>query len=429
MLGGSVVAALLLVVAAVAEVKYDGYHLVRVRPQSRNHSDFIRSLLPTTLPNPQIRLLNDEIRVGRASDLLLAPQIASETITLFKSKDLSPIVITDNIQSLFDAEKEKQVAKTAFKVRDDPSKFPFDKFNPFDSITNWLKAVEGKYNFAKTFQIGTTFEKRPFFGIKIGKASKDGQPKKGVWIDGGIHAREWMAPATIIYIINELTSKYGNDQEITDLVDGLDFYLSPNLNPDGYVYTFSDDRMWRKTRSTGSGSDCVGVDPNRNFDWHWDDKKCEGASDHPCAEDYRGPAVYSEPECKGVADLLFANNQSLKAMITTHTYGNVWLVPYGFCLPTTYPPDYKELLAAGQDAAKAIADAGGPDFEVGNSATILYPATGASDDFSKGAVGIKYVYTVELGDSFTQPDTDILQTASSTWAGYKVIAKRVMKLP
>jgi len=186
--------------------------------------------------------------------------------------------------------------------------------------------------------------------------------------------------------------------------------------------------MWRKTRSITSDPKCPGVDPNRNFNWHWNDSGASG-SDDPCDEVYRGPSIFSEPECKAVGDFLFANNQTLKAMITLHTYGDYWLVPYGYVLPPAYPPDYQELLEAAQDAAKATVDAGGPEFTVGNCAEVLYPATGASDDFSKGAVGIKFVYTVEIGDYFTQPESEIIKTANTTWAGLKVIAKRVLKLP
>ena len=39
----------------------------------------------------------------------------------------------------------------------------------------------------------------------------------------------------------------------------------PILNPDGYEYSWTDDRMWRKTRMPNPGSPCVGTDPNRNW--------------------------------------------------------------------------------------------------------------------------------------------------------------------
>jgi hypothetical protein len=32
---------------------------------------------------------------------------------------------------------------------------------------------------------------------------------------------------------------------------------------------FSQDRMWRKTRSKTSNPLCIGTDPNRNWDYHW----------------------------------------------------------------------------------------------------------------------------------------------------------------
>lgn len=50
----------------------------------------------------------------------------------------------------------------------------------------------------------------------------------------GIHAREWVAPAMALYLIHRLT----NDPEARakDL-DGVDWYILPVVNPDGYEYT------------------------------------------------------------------------------------------------------------------------------------------------------------------------------------------------
>ncbi len=45
--------------------------------------------------------------------------------------------------------------------------------------------------------------------------------------------------------------------------------IMPIVNVDGYAYTWSDDRMWRKTRKPNSKSNCVGTDPNRNWAFHW----------------------------------------------------------------------------------------------------------------------------------------------------------------
>ena len=61
----------------------------------------------------------------------------------------------------------------------------------------------------------------------------------------GIHAREWISPAVVTYMMRELTENITGQQE---LVEGLDWYIVPVVNPDGYAYSWTDDRLWRKTR-------------------------------------------------------------------------------------------------------------------------------------------------------------------------------------
>ena len=68
------------------------------------------------------------------------------------------------------------------------------------------------------------------------------------------------------YLINELTK---SDRD-NDIIDHLNIHVLPTANPDGYEYSRNSDRMWRKTRSdTGSSLGCMGVDGNRNWDFHW----------------------------------------------------------------------------------------------------------------------------------------------------------------
>lgn len=46
----------------------------------------------------------------------------------------------------------------------------------------------------------------------------------------GIHAREWISPATATFIMRELVE---NQAENQDLIDFFDFYILPVANPDG----------------------------------------------------------------------------------------------------------------------------------------------------------------------------------------------------
>ena len=85
--------------------------------------------------------------------------------------------------------------------------------------------------------------------------------------------REWLSPASCLYIIDRLL----NSPKGQHYIENLNIHIVPVVNSDGYVFTNSTStRMWRKNRnpeySTSSDPDCIGVDLNRNFDYHWGGK-------------------------------------------------------------------------------------------------------------------------------------------------------------
>lgn len=134
-----------------------------------------------------------------------------------------------------------------------------------------------------------------------------------------IHAREWIATGIATYIINELVTRF---HAYADLLAGIDFYIMPIINPDGYDYTHTTDRMWRKTRSDhDSPLGCKGVDANRNFGYEYGGP---GSSTDKCAETYRGPEAYSEPETDAIVKFLDTINKTRRdAFVSLHSYGHV----------------------------------------------------------------------------------------------------------
>lgn len=145
-----------------------------------------------------------------------------------------------------------------------PTKFGFEAYQTLDEINDWLDETIAAYpDVAELIIAGTSFEGREIRGIKI--SYKEGNP--GVFIESGIHAREWIATATTTYVINDLLTS--TNEDVQYIAQNYDWYIFPSTNPDGYVYTHTDDRMWRKTRSVHATSVCRGVDPNRNWDYRW----------------------------------------------------------------------------------------------------------------------------------------------------------------
>ena len=110
------------------------------------------------------------------------------------------------------------------------------------------------------------------------------------------------------------------------------------MNPDGYVFSFSeepDGRMWRKTRKPNEGDPtCPGTDLNRNYDDHWSGVDLPGgpqncASTNPCSNSYQGDTVWSEPESAAVRDFLSAagpvrQDNELMGGIDLHSFGQMF---------------------------------------------------------------------------------------------------------
>jgi len=62
----------------------------------------------------------------------------------------------------------------------------------------------------------------------------------------GIHAREWISSAVALYILRQLVE----NKSYRKLVSDVDWYILPMINADGYEYSHTVDRLWRKSRRT-----------------------------------------------------------------------------------------------------------------------------------------------------------------------------------
>uniref|UniRef100_A0A672LLF5 Carboxypeptidase O n=1 Tax=Sinocyclocheilus grahami TaxID=75366 RepID=A0A672LLF5_SINGR len=156
---------------------------------------------------------------------------------------------------------------------------------------------------------GQIYENRNIALLKIGLNSTT--PKKAVWMDCGIHAREWIAPAFCQHFVKSYM-----DTGVFVCYFYICKLLQFNFCPHIIILTIC------------LCSLVVGISRN-----------C-------CSEIYNGPSALSEQEAKALI-----------------------LVPYGH--PNISAPNYDELMEVGLAVAKAIEAVHGKSYKVGSSPDVL----------------------------------------------------------
>ncbi|KAG1953720.1 carboxypeptidase A6 [Pimephales promelas] len=356
----------------------------------------------------------DLVTVGMKVDIHVPAAQLDMVFTILQQSGMEAKVMFEDLQEAVEGQMDN---KRATKAHD------YTKYNNWATINDWVVSISAaNSNLISTQVIGNTYEGRPMHLLTIGKNT--GSAKPAVFMDCGFHAREWITPAFCQWFVNEAVSTYGSDSEMTNLLDTMDFFVLPVFNVDGYEYTWSNDRMWRKTRSRNSGSSCIGTDPNRNFDAGW----CTtGASSNPCSETYCGSSPESEIESKNLANFIRTNKSIIKAYLTVHSYSQLLLFPYSYQYGLA--ADHSELLSVSQGAISALSSLYGTRYTGGPGATTIYPAAGGSDDWAYD-LGVKYSYTFELRDEgrygFLLPESQIQPTCEETMLAVKYIASHVL---
>jgi len=192
-------------------------------------------------------------------------------------------------------------------------------------------------------------------------------------LQGLQHAREWISAATMQYLADALASGYASDSRIKSILDKVEVLIVPVANPDGYVYTWSTDRLWRKNRGA-SGS---GVDINRNWPDHWG---TGGSSKSPSSDTYMGTAPGSEPEIKALMSG-FQAAPNMIAAVDFHSYSQLVLRPYGWT--ENRAPDETALNSIGAVMRDAMAKSRGTRY-TNQRVVDLYVASGGSNDWWYG---------------------------------------------
>jgi hypothetical protein len=106
------------------------------------------------------------------------------------------------------------------------------------------------------------------------------------------HGNEYMSVEIPLLMLHYLTDNYGSVPQITHLVNDLEIWIIPMMNPDGH--------------ENGSRYNSNGVDLNRDYGYMWNSVT---------------PGIFSQPETKAIREHGLKNNFSIS--LSYHTSGDV----------------------------------------------------------------------------------------------------------
>ncbi|XP_031556611.1 carboxypeptidase B-like [Actinia tenebrosa] len=412
---------LLLLVATVcgeAEKPFKGDKVIRVTPKDERELAVVSGL--EDHPTIKVSFWKDAFRPGMDADIHVPAKHYSALVKYLHGEGIKFVIQIFDVQTEVEMEEVNLGRAGGF----------FSNYQRLNAINDELRKLANQPSSVqrRVFSVGNSYQGRPQNAIEIKGKSFSNKPV--FFMNCGIHAREWISPATCMYIISQFVNKYGKDASVTQVLDKMDFVIMPVLNVDGYEYTWRSSsrkyRFWRKTlKPSGGWYNCIGTDPNRNWGHNWG---YPGASSNPCSDTYRGKRAFSEIEVKNVADYMRRLGSRLKGYMDIHAYSQLWMIPWGYTKTPTR--DHQELMRVSKAGVDAIQSSGfNTYYRYGPSSVIIYENSGGSKDYTYGKLGIKYSFALELRDrgryGFLLPPNQIIPTGIETFNGILAMAREM----
>ena len=129
-----------------------------------------------------------------------------------------------------------------------------DTWTDYDDIGPDLLAYETAYpGLCKRYDLGLSFQGRHLWALKISDNVLVEENEPEFKYIATMHGDEIVGTKMCMMLIDYLMANYGSDTQVTGIIDGVELWIVPLMNPDGY------------DRSPRTRYNAQGIDLNRNF--------------------------------------------------------------------------------------------------------------------------------------------------------------------
>ncbi|XP_064073997.1 uncharacterized protein LOC113399284 [Vanessa tameamea] len=295
-------------------ISYRNYTLYNVVPIERYQLVFLKNLEQQKYLN--VIFWTRPFKMYNDIQILVAPN----DLDMFKERlrhfQMKGVILTSDIQKFFDHQKIRGYTRMQIDT------FAWDSYHNLEGVYQWMTDITSKYYEKIALKtVGKSAEGREILAIEI----RNPKAKSKVIVEGAIHGNEWITTEFVTYLAYKLINADKSlNSRLKQVARKYHWFLIPVANPDGYNYSMTVDRLWRKNRrDLGNGT--FGVDLNRNFDYSF----CNhGGSNNPNNEYYCGPEPFSEPESRALSYFIDNNKGNLNYYFAFHSYGQKIIIPY-----------------------------------------------------------------------------------------------------
>nr|XP_058153339.1 carboxypeptidase A4 isoform X3 [Dasypus novemcinctus] len=215
-----------------SQKKFFGDQVFKINVRNGDEISRLRELVNSD--NLRLNFWKLPSTLGHPVDVLV-PSVSLHPVKSFlKTQGLEYSVTIKDLQALLDVE-DKEMRHNEGKERSGDN-FNYGAYHSLEAIYHEMDSIVTDFpDFVSRLEIGYSFENRSLFVLKFSTGKREKRP--AIWLNMGIHAREWISHATGIWTARKIATDYGKDPAITSILEKMDIFLLPVANPDGYVYT------------------------------------------------------------------------------------------------------------------------------------------------------------------------------------------------